>query len=162
MAVDVQDDADAMVTAPLEFDERPLHETAGAVVQPDAFSPTLCAATTDYGQFNRTIPSSACTLEVQLGAVTSRVCQLEIADTEDRLEPRRLFRNNMPPLVASSPVRWSDAPPKSRAPSVPTRQSARHAANTSIVPVVQRASLRIVKKLGLLGPRLSCATSTSL
>ncbi|KAE8774627.1 Histidyl-tRNA synthetase [Hordeum vulgare] len=44
-------------------------------------------------------------------------------------------------------------PPKSRASSTPTCHSARQAANVSTVPVAQRASLRLVKELGLLGPR---------
>ncbi|KAE8807367.1 Histidyl-tRNA synthetase [Hordeum vulgare] len=47
--------------------------------------------------------------------------------------------------------RRSVPPPKSRATTAPTRHSARQAANTSTVPVAQRASLRIVKELGLLG-----------
>ncbi|KAE8770729.1 Histidyl-tRNA synthetase [Hordeum vulgare] len=44
-------------------------------------------------------------------------------------------------------------PPKRRAISAPMRHSARQATNNSTVPVAQRASLRIVKELGLLGPR---------
>ncbi|XBI89683.1 hypothetical protein VPH35_027455 [Triticum aestivum] len=61
------------------------------------------------------------------------------------------------PLLRRAP--WSSswarpsAPPKSRAESVPSRQSARQAALVSSVPVAQRASLRIVKELGLLGPK---------
>ena len=35
----------------------------------------------------------------------------------------------------------------------PTRHNARRAASTSKTPVLQRASLRIVKELGLLGPK---------
>uniref|UniRef100_A0A8I7B5L7 Uncharacterized protein n=1 Tax=Hordeum vulgare subsp. vulgare TaxID=112509 RepID=A0A8I7B5L7_HORVV len=42
---------------------------------------------------------------------------------------------------------------KIRASAAPTRHSAREAANTSTVPVAQCASLRIVKELGLFGPR---------
>ncbi|KAE8801174.1 hypothetical protein D1007_23200 [Hordeum vulgare] len=113
----------------------------------------LSAATTDFGQFNCATPSIARTMEVQLGAVTSRVCQLEIVGDEDRVEARSLFRTNRPPLVNSSPARQSAAPPKSRATSIPTLHSARQAANASTVSVAQRAFLRIIKELGLLGPR---------
>ncbi|KAE8785784.1 Histidyl-tRNA synthetase [Hordeum vulgare] len=49
-------------------------------------------------------------------------------------------------------------PPKSRAISAPTLHSARQPTNTSIVPVAQRASFRIVKQLGLLGPREKLTT----
>lgn len=36
---------------------------------------------------------------------------------------------------------------------MPVRQSARQAGNKSTVPVAQRASLQLVKKLGMLGPK---------
>ncbi|KAI4975864.1 hypothetical protein ZWY2020_049471 [Hordeum vulgare] len=91
-------------------------------------------------------------MEVQLGTVTSRVSQLELVEASGSKEPR-LFRECRPPLLAAPPTRRSVPPPKSRAQATPTRHSARQAANTSTVPVAQRASLRLVKELGLLGPR---------
>ncbi|KAE8794801.1 hypothetical protein D1007_30338 [Hordeum vulgare] len=93
-------------------------------------------------------------MEVQLCVVTSRVCQLEIASDEGRMQDQRgLFRSTDAPLLATPPARRPSAPPRSRNVTTPTRRSARQAANTSIVPVAQRASFRIVKELGLLGPR---------
>uniref|UniRef100_A0A8I6ZC69 CCHC-type domain-containing protein n=1 Tax=Hordeum vulgare subsp. vulgare TaxID=112509 RepID=A0A8I6ZC69_HORVV len=105
LAADVEAATEAVVAAPLEFDEAPLLKTTGEAVQLDAFSPTLCAAATDFRQFSRATPSTARTLEVQLGAVTSRVCQLEIVGADDRLEPRNLFCANTLPLVNSPPAR---------------------------------------------------------
>ncbi|KAE8790553.1 Histidyl-tRNA synthetase [Hordeum vulgare] len=57
------------------------------------------------------------------------------------------------PLIGTAPARRPAAPPKTRATSTPTRSSARLAAIGSSVPVAQHASLRLVKELGLLGPR---------
>ncbi|KAE8768788.1 hypothetical protein D1007_59740 [Hordeum vulgare] len=148
MAADVQEAADAVLAEPLQFDEGALLEAVGEALQLDAFSPTL----SDYGHFNRATPSSARTMEVQLGAVTSRVSQLELVEASGSKEPR-LFHECRPPLLAAPPTRRSMPPPKSRAQATPTRHSARQAANTSTVPVVQRASFRLVKDLGLLGPR---------
>ncbi|KAE8783170.1 Histidyl-tRNA synthetase [Hordeum vulgare] len=121
LAADVQAAIEAVVAAPLEFDEAPLLKATGKAVQLDAFSPTLCASTSNFGQFSRATPSTAHTME-------AADCQL-------------------------SSCTAIGAPPKSWAISAPTRHSARQAANTSIVPVAQHASLRIVKELGLLGPR---------
>uniref|UniRef100_A0A8I6WB99 Uncharacterized protein n=1 Tax=Hordeum vulgare subsp. vulgare TaxID=112509 RepID=A0A8I6WB99_HORVV len=154
LAADVQAAAEAVVTAPLEFDTNALDRTPGEALQLDAFSPTLSASASEFGQYNRATPTAAGTLEVQLGAVTSRVCQLEIAEAEETAEEGSLFRAPKPPLISRPPpaARRSAFPPKSRAISVPTRHSARQAAVVSTVPVAQRASLRIVKELGLLGP----------
>ncbi|KAE8817238.1 hypothetical protein D1007_05129 [Hordeum vulgare] len=140
--------ADAVVAEPLQFDEGALLESAGEALQVDAFSPTL----SDYEHFNRATPSSARTMEVQLGVVTSRVSQLELVEASSSKDPR-LFRGCRPPLLAAPPARRSVPPPKSRANATPTRHIARQAANMSTVPVAQRASLRLVKELGLLGPR---------
>ncbi|KAE8816858.1 hypothetical protein D1007_05611 [Hordeum vulgare] len=86
-------------------------------------------------------------------AVTSRDCQLEITADDGNLQQHRgLFRATEPPILAT-PSRRPSAPPKSRTAATPTRHSARLAANTSTIPVAQRASFRIVKDLGLLGPR---------
>uniref|UniRef100_A0A287VVP2 DUF4283 domain-containing protein n=1 Tax=Hordeum vulgare subsp. vulgare TaxID=112509 RepID=A0A287VVP2_HORVV len=76
MATNVQAVADVVVAAPLEFDEGALLEAVGEAVQLDAFSPTLFASASDFGHFSRATPSTARTMEVQLGAVTSRVSQL--------------------------------------------------------------------------------------
>uniref|UniRef100_A0A8I6YN06 DUF4283 domain-containing protein n=1 Tax=Hordeum vulgare subsp. vulgare TaxID=112509 RepID=A0A8I6YN06_HORVV len=148
MAVDIQAAADAVLAEPLHFDEGSLLEAVGEALQLDAFSPTL----SDYGHFNRATPSSARTMEVQLGAVTSRVSQLELVEASGSKEPC-LFRECRPPLLAVPPTRRSVPPPKSRVQATPTRHSAWQAANTSTVPVAQRASLRLVKELGLLGPK---------
>lgn len=161
MVADVQATADVVVAAPLDFNNGPQKENVGPEVQPDVFGPTLAANLPANDQFSRRTPTPACTLEVQLGAMTSRVCQLEIAGTEDRVEPCRLFCSNPHPLVASSPAHRPSAPPKSRTVSVPSRQSARQAANPSTVPVAQRASLRIVKELGLLGPKEKMTTEVA-
>ncbi|KAE8772916.1 hypothetical protein D1007_54978 [Hordeum vulgare] len=107
----------------------------------------------DCGQFSRATPSAACTMEVQLGAVTSRVCQLEIASDESKMQDQRdLFHSTDAPLLATPPARRPSAPPKSRNVTTPTRRSARQAANTLTVPVARRASFRIVKEHRLLGP----------
>ncbi|KAE8770518.1 hypothetical protein D1007_57719 [Hordeum vulgare] len=148
MAADVQAAADAVLAEPLQFDEESLLEAAGEALQLDSFSPTLL----DYEHFNRATPSSARTMEVQLGAVTSRVSQLELMEASGSKEPR-LFHECRPPLLAMPPTRRSVPPPKSRAQATPTRHNARQGANTSTVPVAQRASLRLMKELGLLGPR---------
>ncbi|KAE8775265.1 hypothetical protein D1007_52256 [Hordeum vulgare] len=155
LATGVQAAAEAVVAAPLEFDADALDKTPGEALQLDAFSPTLSASASEFGQYSRATPTTARMLEVQLGAVTSRVCQLEIAGAEEDAEERSLFRATKPPLISRPPsaARRSAAPPKSRAISAPTRHSARQAVVASTVPVAQRASLRIVKELGLLGPR---------
>ncbi|KAE8809813.1 D-3-phosphoglycerate dehydrogenase, chloroplastic [Hordeum vulgare] len=151
MAADIQAATDAVVVAPLQFDENSLPVPEGEALQLDAFSPTLLASASDFGHFNRATPTSARTMEVQLGAVTSQVSQLELVGADEQAPS--LFRGCRPPLISASPARRSVPPPKSRASAAPTRHNARQAANTSTVPVAQRASLRIVKELGLLGPR---------
>ncbi|KAE8810212.1 hypothetical protein D1007_13099 [Hordeum vulgare] len=147
-AADVQAAVDAVLAEPLVFDEGSLLEAAGEALQLDNFSPTL----SDYGHFNRATPSSARTMEVQLGAVTSRVSQLELVEASGSRAPG-LFRECRPPLLAAPPTRRSVPPPRSRVQAAPTRHSTRQEANTSTVPVAQRASLRLVKELGLLGPK---------
>ncbi|KAE8774714.1 D-3-phosphoglycerate dehydrogenase, chloroplastic [Hordeum vulgare] len=153
LAANVHIAAEAAVAAPLKFDEAPLLQGSCEAVQLDAFSPTLSAAVSNLGQFHRATPSPAKTMEVQLGAVTGRVSQLEIGEAVARPESRSLFRATKQPLIGTTPARRPAAPPKTRATSTPTRSSARQAANGSSVPVAHRASLRLVKELGLLGPR---------
>ncbi|KAE8818395.1 D-3-phosphoglycerate dehydrogenase, chloroplastic [Hordeum vulgare] len=155
LAADVHAAAEAVLAEPLEFDKEALDRTPGEALHLDAFSPTLLASVLDFGQFNRATPSAARTLEVQLGAVTSMVCQLEIAAPRGAASTASLFRAPEPPLLdrPTSAPRRSAVPPKSRAISAPTHHSARQAAAGSTVPVAKRASLRIVKELGLLGPK---------
>ncbi|KAE8798883.1 hypothetical protein D1007_25852 [Hordeum vulgare] len=153
LAADVHIAAEATVAAPLEFDEAPLLQVSCEAVQLDAFSPTLSAAASDLGQFHTATPSPANTMEVQLGAVTGRVRQLEIGEAVARPESRGLFRTTKQPLIGTSPARCPAPPPKTRATSTPTRSSVRQAAIGSSVPVAQRASLRLVRELSLLGPR---------
>ncbi|XBJ18284.1 hypothetical protein VPH35_009489 [Triticum aestivum] len=93
---------------------------------------------------------------MQVGAVTTRVCQLEITTNDEEIAPpapRRLFTEAPAPIIANAPLRRPSAPPKARVPVAPTRHNARQATNTSKTPVSQRASLRIIKELGLLGSK---------
>uniref|UniRef100_A0A8I6X1G4 Uncharacterized protein n=1 Tax=Hordeum vulgare subsp. vulgare TaxID=112509 RepID=A0A8I6X1G4_HORVV len=92
-------------------------------------------------------------MELQLGVVTGRVSKMEIGAAVDQPETRGLFRASKQPLITAAPARRLAAPPKSRASSTPTKHSARQAANSLTVLVAQRASLRLVKELDLLGPR---------
>uniref|UniRef100_A0A8I7B714 Uncharacterized protein n=1 Tax=Hordeum vulgare subsp. vulgare TaxID=112509 RepID=A0A8I7B714_HORVV len=82
---------------------------------------------------------------------------MQLGAAADGPEARGLFRASKQALISVAPApaaaRRQAAPPKSRASSTPTRHSARQAASGSTVPVAQRASLRLVKELGLLGPR---------
>ncbi|KAE8820513.1 hypothetical protein D1007_01663 [Hordeum vulgare] len=157
LAADVHAAAEALVNSPLEFDAARLLTDPSETVQLDAFSPTLSAAASDMGKYNRTTPTTACTMELQLGAVTRRVSKMQLGAAADRPEARGLFRVSKQALISAAPApaaaRRQAAPPKSRASSTPTRHSARQAASSSTVPVAQRASLRLVKELGLLGPR---------
>ncbi|KAE8775094.1 hypothetical protein D1007_52414 [Hordeum vulgare] len=163
LAAHVHAAAEAVLAEPLEFDKEALDRTPREALQLDSFSSTLSASASDFGQFSRATPSAARTLEVQLGAVTSRVCQLEIAAPSSATPTASLFRAPEPPLLdrPTSAPRRSAAPPKSRAISAPTRHSARQAAAGSTVPVAKRASLRIVKELGLLGPREKMTTEVA-
>lgn len=126
------------LAAPLSFQDggvQAMHgggeETHSSCMQPDLI--LACRA-----------PAPAVATATQLGAVTQQVQQLQIEG------PRSLFNDIPPPVIASAPPRRSAAPPKTRASSTPTRQSARQAAAHTTVPVAQRASLLLVKKLGML------------
>ncbi|KAE8820329.1 hypothetical protein D1007_01758 [Hordeum vulgare] len=83
MATNLQAAADTIVAGPLEFDKGPKKENVGLKMQLDMFSLIMSAAHLANDQFNRATPMHVCTLEVQLGAVTSHVCRLEIAGIED-------------------------------------------------------------------------------
>ncbi|KAE8769686.1 hypothetical protein D1007_58672 [Hordeum vulgare] len=153
MAADIHTAAEAVVAARLEFDEDPWLHASVEAVQLDAFSPTLSAAASDLGQYSRATATSARSMEVELGAVTGRVSQLELGAAVDQSETCGLFRANKQSLISVAPARRPAAPPKSRASSIPTQHNARQAANASTVPVAQCASLRLVKELGMLVPR---------
>ncbi|KAF6997452.1 hypothetical protein CFC21_013671 [Triticum aestivum] len=77
-----------------------------------------------------------------------------IVPEEDAAPDRGLFTDPPPPIIKTPPPRKS-APPKSRArpPSAPVRQSARQAMMNCSIPVAERAAFRIVRELGLLGPK---------
>ncbi|KAE8808740.1 hypothetical protein D1007_14828 [Hordeum vulgare] len=146
-AAEVQAAAEAAIATPLDFGDTFFNDDIGAAerVQLDAFSPTLSA--------NVATPWAARTMEVQLGAVTSRVCQLEISTgSSNQQQHGALFRATELPILAA-PARRLSAPPNSRNAATPPRRSVQQAANTTTIPVAQRASFRIVKELGLLGPR---------
>ncbi|KAE8780566.1 D-3-phosphoglycerate dehydrogenase, chloroplastic [Hordeum vulgare] len=64
MAADVQAAAEAAISSPLEFDPVLLLNDPNEAVQLDAFSPTLSAAASDLGQYNRTTPTPACTMHL--------------------------------------------------------------------------------------------------
>ncbi|XBI08392.1 hypothetical protein VPH35_136131 [Triticum aestivum] len=86
-------------------------------------------------------PSSS-TLEVQLGAVTRGVSDMVIAP-EDAAPDHGLFTEPPPPIIKTPP------PPT----QVCTTQSARQAMMNCSVPVAERAAFRIIRELGLLGPK---------
>ncbi|KAE8767470.1 D-3-phosphoglycerate dehydrogenase, chloroplastic [Hordeum vulgare] len=108
-AAEVHAAIEAAVAAPLDFGgdsffDDDVDEAEG--VQLDAFSPMLFAATTDCGQFNRATPTAARTMEVQLGVVTSCVCQLEISADDGNLQQPADFSAQQSRL--SSPCRLED------------------------------------------------------
>ncbi|KAE8814039.1 hypothetical protein D1007_08677 [Hordeum vulgare] len=104
LATDVHIAAEAAVAAPLEFVDATLLQASGESVQLDAFSPTLSAAASELGQFHKATPSAASTMEVQLGAVTGRVRELEIGGATAGPESRGLFRTSkQQPLIATAP-----------------------------------------------------------
>lgn len=109
------------------------------------------------GHLSCTEPARSTVVEMQLGVVTRQVCCLQLnaaADSADQAAaPQDLFQATMPPLLPAAPARRSSAPPKTRAAPAPVRHSARQAANPSPVPVAQRGTLRLVRELGLLGPK---------
>ncbi|XBI80271.1 hypothetical protein VPH35_089488 [Triticum aestivum] len=99
------------------------------------------------------LPSSS-TMEVQLGAVTQRVSDMVITPEDDAAPDHGLFIEPPPPVI-KTPLPRKSAPPKSRAraPSAPVRQSARQALKNCSIPVAERVAFRIVRELGLLGPK---------
>lgn len=97
-------------------------------------------------QDNGTILALACkaavpapSMVVQLGAITRRVMQLGIHNSDDPRTPLSLFTDIQAPLIPDVPQRRPLVPMKTRATSVPVRQSARQEGNPSQVPVANRA-----------------------
>ncbi|XBH65308.1 hypothetical protein VPH35_118925 [Triticum aestivum] len=94
-------------------------------------------------------PAPSTSVGVQVGAVTQRVQQMDIQDQDGAATPHRLFTDVPAPLL---PPPRPSAPRKTRTASAPVRQSARQASNRTEVPVAHRATLHIIRDLGLLGP----------
>lgn len=103
-------------------------------------------------------PAPSITCGTQMAAVTQRVQRMTIAAPASK----GLFCAPEPAILAA-PSRPS-APQKSRAPSAPARQSARQAAKGCKVPVANRAALRLVQEMGMLGPkeRMTAAATEAL
>ncbi|XBI26121.1 hypothetical protein VPH35_050908 [Triticum aestivum] len=137
VANDVDLEAEAATSEPLCFpDNASSSNTLPAVA---ALSAQACCT-----------PAPAIAVGMQLGAVTQRVQQLGIQDQDVAATPRHLFADAQPALL---PPRRPSAPKKTRTVSAPVRQSARQAGNRTKVPVAHRATLRIIRDLGLLGPK---------
>ncbi|XBI39731.1 hypothetical protein VPH35_124436 [Triticum aestivum] len=77
-----------------------------------------------------------------------------IAPEENAFPNHALFIDPPSPIVKTPPPRKS-APPmfQTRAPSAPVRQIARQAMMNCSIPVAERAAFRIVRELGMLGPK---------
>ncbi|XBI46891.1 hypothetical protein VPH35_111004 [Triticum aestivum] len=94
-------------------------------------------------------PAPATSVGLQLGIVTQRVQQMGIQDQDGVATPRRLFADVPAPLP---PPPRPSAPKKTWTASTPVRQSGRQASNRTEVLVAHRATLRIIRDLGLLVP----------
>ncbi|XBH97131.1 hypothetical protein VPH35_087409 [Triticum aestivum] len=79
---------------------------------------------------------------------------MAITPEENAAPDHALFIDPAPPIVKTPPP-CKSAPPKSRtrAPSAPMRQSTRQALMNCSIPVAERAAFRIVRELGMLGPK---------
>ncbi|XBJ10947.1 hypothetical protein VPH35_015714 [Triticum aestivum] len=144
---------EAVLVAPLEFSdkEKGQHEDA-QMAGPDHFGPTLSGPSRNPASFNCRTPTAATTVQMQLGEIIEQVCHLELQDPGPAA--RDLFTSPTPALLPLPPSRRYSATAKSRATSMPPpRQSARQAAQNNATPVAERATLRLVKGLGLLGPK---------
>lgn len=95
---------------------------------------------------------------VQLRAVTRKVTKLQIGEHSGGSVPQPFF-TTVPLLVLSNPPARDKTPRKTRAPMAPLRQSTRQASNPSPVPVMERATLRLMHGLGILGPKENMTTS---
>lgn len=118
---------------------------AQCIGTPSAAAPSVSAlpAPPQEGLHACRMTAPSATVEMQMGAVTSHVQHLLLAD-EAGAAPCRLVTDLPQPLLTAAPARRTSAPPKSRAASVPPpRQSARQVAQGCQVSV---------HDLGLLGP----------
>lgn len=161
MAAELEAHVAAAVSMPLEFNDQVNNAHALASGLPDAFGPTLAGPSAVVGHLSRKEPARPTVVEMQLGAVTRQVCCLQLDAEGAAADPQRLFQSTRPPLVPEAPARRSSAPPKTRAALAPVRHSARQAANQTSVPVAQRAALRLVRDLGLLGPKEKMTTKAA-
>ena len=89
---------------------------------------------------------------LQLGEVTQKVTEMQLQGADKDLAMQPLFSPLPRAVIGKSPAR-DKTPAKARATPKPTRQSARQANNPSTIPVSQRATLRIMHELGILGPK---------
>ncbi|XBH75271.1 hypothetical protein VPH35_102059 [Triticum aestivum] len=156
MAAELEAHAARAVAAPLTFDgpqqlaDSPLHGPS------DALGPTLVGPPLALCQRQPLPPT---TTQLQLGMVTQQVCNLQIAADAEAPPLPPLFQQVQAPIIATAPTaptaagRRSSAPPKTRAIPAPTRRSDRQAEVQPDVPVIQRATLRLVRELGLLDPK---------
>ena len=85
MANELQAAANAAVAAPLDFINSGQKESVGPEDQLDVFGPMLSGPRASPVNFHRQAPPPACTMEVQLGAVTRQVCQLETVGDEESI-----------------------------------------------------------------------------
>ncbi|XBI26843.1 hypothetical protein VPH35_051458 [Triticum aestivum] len=82
------------------------------------------------------------------------VMQLQLGSGDGHAGPSSsLFSKPSAPLITALPSRRTPTPSKTRTSATPTRQSARQAAAGHKAPMAQRASVLMVKQLGLLGPK---------
>ncbi|CDJ26638.1 unnamed protein product [Triticum aestivum] len=141
MAAKIDEEIAAKLDKPLRFEDG---EDGGSDGSLD-MGPTLSLA--------RHTPLAANTQEVQLGAVMQRVTEMQLQEegAEGALQ-LPLFSKPAPAIVGKPPAR-DKTPLKARPQAKPARQSARQAANPSLVPVSQRATLRLVQGLGVLRPK---------
>lgn len=100
----------------------------------------------------RHTPQAADTHAVQLGEVTQKVTEMQRQGGDEDAVLQPLF-TPLPQVVIGKPPARDKTPLKTRAAPKPAWQSTRQANNPSMVPVSQRATLRQVHGLGILGPK---------
>lgn len=152
MQLQLEASIDTMLAAPMSFDTEAVNgQPASPLPLTDGPPPQSMQLDLISAACRAPRPEVATTM--QLGTMVQQVQELHLGTSPPT--PRRLFLEPAPPVIANPPAlpRRPTAPPKSRASSAPLRQSARQAANPSPVPVAQRATLRLVQGLGMLGPK---------
>ncbi|XBI56292.1 hypothetical protein VPH35_037920 [Triticum aestivum] len=83
--------------------------------------------------------------------MTQQVMQLQLGSGDEHAGPSSNMFSEAPTAIIRTPP--ARRPPKTRVGVAPSRKSARQAAAGSSVPVAQRPSLLLVKKLGMFGPK---------